>query len=86
MIGALALRPETISHPFPKRRRVHIHKAKAAKHSSAVRLVGALLIEENDRWATISKANYSTGVAELEGRMAELAGIARERERRMSAG
>lgn len=52
---------------------------------SAVRLVGALLMEENDRWAAMSKAYYSTGVAELEGRMAELAGIAREQARLMSA-
>ena len=53
---------------------------------SAVRLVGALLMEENDRWAAMSKAYYSTGVAELEGRLAELAGIAREQARLMSAG
>ena len=53
---------------------------------SAVRLVGALLMEENDRWAAMSKAYYSTGVAELEGRMAELAGIAREQARLMSVG
>lgn len=52
---------------------------------SAVRLVGALLMEENDRWAAMSRAYYSTGVAELEGRMAELAGIAREQARLMSA-
>lgn len=54
--------------------------------SSVIRLVGALLMEENDRWAAMSKACYSTGVAELEGRMAELAGIAREQARLMSAG
>lgn len=53
---------------------------------SVVRLVGALLMEENDRWAAMSKAYYSTGVAELEGRLAELAGIAREQARLMSAG
>ena len=53
---------------------------------SVVRLVGALLMEENDRWAAMSKAYYSTGVAELEGRMAELAGIAREQARLMSVG
>lgn len=52
---------------------------------SAVRLVGALLMEENDRWAAMSRAYYSTGVAELEGRMAELAGIAKEQARLMSA-
>ena len=52
---------------------------------SAVRLVGALIMEENDRWAAMSRAYYSTGVAELEGRMAELAGIAREQARLMSA-
>ena len=34
---------------------------------SVIRLVGALLMEENDRWAAMSKAYYSTGVAELEG-------------------
>ena len=55
-------------------------------NGSAVRLVGALLMEENDRWAAMSKAYYSTGVAELEGRVvAELAGIAREQARLMSA-
>lgn len=53
---------------------------------SVIRLVGALLMEENDRWAAMSKAYYSTGVAELEGRMAELAGIAREQARLMSVG
>lgn len=53
---------------------------------SVVRLVGAPLMEENDRWAAMSKAYYSTGVAELEGRMAELAGIAREQARLMSVG
>ena len=53
---------------------------------SVIRLVGALLMEENDRWAAMSKAHYSTGVAELEGRMAELAGIAREQARLMSVG
>ena len=52
---------------------------------SAVRLVGDLLMEENDRWAAMSRAYYSTGVAELEGRMAELAGIAGEQARLMSA-
>ena len=53
---------------------------------SVIRLVGALLMEENDRRAAMSKAYYSTGVAELEGRMAELAGIAREQARLMSVG
>lgn len=53
---------------------------------SVIRLVGALLMEENDRWAAMSKAYYSTGVAELEGRLGELAGIAREQARLMSAG
>lgn len=53
---------------------------------SAIRLVGALLMEENDRWAAMSKAYYSTGVAELEGRLGELAGIAREQARLMSVG
>lgn len=53
---------------------------------SVIRLVGALLMEENDRWAAMSKAYYSTGVAELEGRLAELAGIAREQARLMSVG
>ena len=53
---------------------------------SVVRLVGALLIEENDRWAAMSKAYYSTDVAELEGRLEELAGIARERARLMLVG
>ena len=53
---------------------------------SVIRLVGALLMEENDRWAAMSKAYYSTGVAELEGRLGELAGIAREQARLMSVG
>ena len=53
---------------------------------SAVRLVGTLLMEENDRWAAMPKAHYSTGVAELEGRLGELAGIAREQARLMSVG
>ena len=53
---------------------------------SVIRLVGALLMEENDRWAAMSKAYYSTGVAELEGRLAELAEIAGEQARLMSAG
>ena len=53
---------------------------------SVIRLVGALLMEENDRWAAMPKAYYSTGVAELEGRLAELAGIAGEQARLMSAG
>lgn len=53
---------------------------------SVVRLVGALLMEENDRWAAMSKAYYSTDVAELEGRLEELAGVARERARLMLVG
>lgn len=53
---------------------------------SVVKLVGALLMEENDRWAAMSKAYYSTGVAELEGRLGELTGIAREQARLMSVG
>ncbi len=52
---------------------------------SVVRLVGALLMERNDRWASMSKAYCSTGVAELEGRGAGLAGIAKEQARLMSA-
>lgn len=44
---------------------------------SAVRLVGSLLIEENDRWALSRKLYYSPACRELERRAPELVGIAR---------
>lgn len=44
---------------------------------SVMRLVGSVLIEENDRWAKVSKHYYSTTVEELEGKSAALVEIAR---------
>lgn len=53
---------------------------------SAVRLLGALLMEENDRWAGMGKAYYKTSCIELDAKVKELARIARtQRELRKAA-
>lgn len=44
--------------------------------ASAIRLVGSVLIEENDRWSTQTKSYYGSDYAELlqvEGELAEMA-------------
>lgn len=49
--------------------------------ASAVRLVGALLMEENDRWAAMARVYFGPAVEQLEDRAAELVRIAREQRR-----
>ena len=48
--------------------------------ASAVRLMGAFLMEENDRWAAMGKMYYSPACKELEARRAELIVIARRQQ------
>ena len=48
--------------------------------ASAVRLMGAFLMEENDRWAAMGKMYYSPACKELEERRAELVVIARRQQ------
>ena len=48
---------------------------------SVARLVGTLLIEENDRWSAKSKQYYRPAVEELKGRKGELEEIARTQRR-----
>ena len=47
---------------------------------SAVRLMGALLMEENDRWAAMGRMYYSPACKELEERREELVVIARRQQ------
>lgn len=48
--------------------------------ASAVRLMGAFLMEENDRWANASRAYYSTACRELEERAGVLVSLARRQQ------
>ncbi len=48
--------------------------------ASAVRLMGAFLMEENDRWAAMGKMYYSPACKELDERRAELIVIARRQQ------
>lgn len=48
--------------------------------ASALRLMGALLMEENDRWAGMCKIYYSTACRELEDRAGALVEIARRQQ------
>ena len=46
--------------------------------SSAIRLLGALLMEENDRWATMRKIYYKAAIQELKERTHLLIDLARQ--------
>jgi len=48
--------------------------------ASAIRLMGAFLMEENDRWAAMGKMYYSPACKELEARRSELIVIARRQQ------
>ena len=48
--------------------------------ASATRLMGALLMEENDRWSTMSRIYYSTACRELEKKAGTLVALARRQQ------
>ncbi len=49
--------------------------------ASAVRLMGAFLMEENDRWAAQRKVCYGTDYDVFQARLGELVSIARNQAR-----
>jgi len=48
--------------------------------ASATRLMGALLMEENERWSTMSRIYYSTACRELEEKAGALVALARRQQ------